>query len=111
MPFLIISSGFFSSKTTFFAVTSLYCPCADCADVLAEGHDQQAVWPGGSRAEGGQAEAAGGADSRGRRRRQGENPRVRVSCKAINRSCRDKKDKEVNSRETRKRVKTALYGE
>lgn len=65
-----------------FLSTLFCCPCADCEDVLPEGHDQQAVWPGGSRAEGGQAEAAGGADSGGRRRRQGENPGVRVSYKA-----------------------------
>lgn len=51
----------------------------DCADILLQRHDQQALWPRGTWAEGGQTEAAGGADSRGWRDGQGENSRVRVS--------------------------------
>lgn len=58
---------------------SAFVCCADCADILLERHDQQAFWPGGTWAERGQAEAAGGADSRVRRDSPGKNGRVQVS--------------------------------
>lgn len=51
----------------------------DSTDVLLQRHDQQAFWPGGARAAGGQTKTAGGADSRGRGECQGEDSWARVS--------------------------------
>ncbi len=61
------------------SVFSVFTSSSDCADVLLQRHDQQAFWSRGTWAEGGQTEAAGGADSRGRSDRQGENTGMRVS--------------------------------
>lgn len=57
----------------------MFTSSSDCAYVLLQRHDQQAFWPRGTWAEGGQTEAAGGADSRGRSDSQGENAWMRVS--------------------------------
>lgn len=55
---------------------------SDCANVLLQRYDQQALRPGGPGAAGHQAEAAGGAYSRGWRDGQGQNDGVRVSHEA-----------------------------